>query len=80
MYLRCSALIQKQRSGNILFFVVGINFSVLMFQIFTAYSLLKLKACPWWLGRTVKACASQAQGPEFKPWCSYVVFDNLMQY
>ena len=34
MYLRYSALSQKLVSGNILFFAVGITFSVLMFQIF----------------------------------------------
>ena len=40
MYLRCSTLIQKRVSENILFFAVGTNFSVLMFQIFTDISLL----------------------------------------
>ena len=41
MYLRCSTLIQKQVFENILFFVIDITFSVLMFQIFAHISLLK---------------------------------------
>ena len=40
MYLRCSALTQKQVSENILSLVVDITFSVLMFQIFTDSPLL----------------------------------------
>ena len=43
MYLTGSILIQKQVSKNILFFEVGITFSMLMFQIFTRISLLKIK-------------------------------------
>ena len=43
MYLRRLASIQKQVSKNILFFAVGITFSVLMFQVFTRISLLKVK-------------------------------------
>jgi hypothetical protein len=43
MYLRCPALIQKQVSGNILFFAVGITFSVLMFHIFIGIPLLTIK-------------------------------------
>ena len=43
VYLRCSTLIEKRVTGNILFFAVGINFSVLMFQIFTRISLLEIK-------------------------------------
>jgi hypothetical protein len=43
MYLRYSALILKQVSENILFFAVGITFSVLVFQIFTRILLLKIK-------------------------------------
>ena len=35
MYLRYSALIQKQISKNILFSAISIPFSVLMFQVFT---------------------------------------------
>jgi hypothetical protein len=44
MYLRCSSLIQKQVSKNILFFAVDITFSVLMFQIFADFSRLKIKS------------------------------------
>ena len=43
MCLRCSTLIQKRVSGNILFSTVGTTFSVLMFQIFTDISHLILK-------------------------------------
>jgi hypothetical protein len=43
MYQGCSTLIQKQVSGNILFFTAGIAFSMLMFQIFAGISLLKIK-------------------------------------
>jgi hypothetical protein len=43
MYLRCSNSIQKWVPVNILFFAVGITFSVLMFQFFTRILLLKLK-------------------------------------
>ena len=43
MYLKCSALIQKQVFENILFFAVAITFSVLMFQIFTHILLSKIK-------------------------------------
>jgi hypothetical protein len=43
MYLRCSALIQKQVSKNILFFAVDITFLMLVFQIFTFISLQKIK-------------------------------------
>jgi hypothetical protein len=43
MYPRYSTLIQKQVSENILLFAVGITFLVLMFQIFTINSLLKLE-------------------------------------
>ena len=43
IFLRCLSLIQKRVSGNILFFAVCITFSVLMLQIFTRTSLLKIK-------------------------------------
>jgi hypothetical protein len=43
MYLRCSALIQKQVSENILFFAVAITFTVQLFQIFTHILLSKIK-------------------------------------
>jgi hypothetical protein len=42
-YLRCSNLIHKWASGNILFFAGIITFLVLMFQIFTDISLLKIE-------------------------------------
>ena len=44
MYLKCSTLIQKQASRNILSIAVGITFLVLMFQISTDILLLKLKS------------------------------------
>ena len=43
IYLRCSILIQKQVSKNILFFAGIIIFSVLMFQTSTRILLFKIK-------------------------------------
>ena len=43
MYLRCPALIQKRVSKNMLLFAVGITLPMLMFQIFTGFSLLRIK-------------------------------------
>jgi hypothetical protein len=43
MYLRLTPLIEKQVLGNILFLAVDITFSVLMFQISTGISLIKIK-------------------------------------
>jgi hypothetical protein len=43
MYPGCPVLIQKQVLKNILSFAVNITFLVLMFQIFTSISLLKIE-------------------------------------
>ena len=43
MHLKCSTLIQKQAFENILSFAVDMTFSVLLFQIFTGISVLKIK-------------------------------------
>ena len=43
MYLRCSALIQKQVSKNILFFAVDITFFIANVSDFTHILLLKIK-------------------------------------
>ena len=40
---RCSTLFQKFASKNTLSLAISIAFSLLMFHIFTAYSLIKLK-------------------------------------